>query len=258
VAVDVASAVAAAAATPAVSAKLGTMVPVLIIDDDEALGALLIEYMAGFSIALDQSLEPLDGLERVAQGPVAGDADRYRAVILDVMLPGMTGFDVCRRIRQDSDVPIVMLTARGDVTDRIVGLELGADDYLPKPFEPRELVARLLANVKRPLADSREAHPDEALRRFGSLSIDSARRAASIDGVDVGLTTMEFDLVALLSAQPGRAFSRDEILAVLKGAQHELFSRSVDILVSRTRAKLRPLEPLRTVHRAGYAFIAPD
>jgi len=233
------------------------MVPILLIDDDDALGALLVEYMAGFSIALDQALEPLDGLERLERGPRPDGIDRYRAVILDVMLPGMTGFDVCRRIRQTSQVPIVMLTARGDVTDRIVGLELGADDYLPKPFEPRELVARVLANVKRERAQQPEPPTANEARRFGPLSIDPARRAASIDGIDAGLTTMEFDLVALLSSEPGRAFSRDEILAVLKGAQHELFSRSVDILVSRTRAKLRPLEPLRTVHRAGYAFIAP-
>lgn len=245
---------------------------VLLIDDDEALGDVLREYVAGFSIALEQALLPEAGLAAVATG-------RFEAVVLDVMLPGMTGFDVLRRLRAAHDVPVLMLSARGEVTDRIVGLELGADDYLPKPFEPRELVARLLANLRRPahdvaaptgsrpaLAATGSAGPvpvagagsvPEAVRRFERLSVDTLAREALVDGTAAGLTTKEFELVALLSGEPGRSFSRDAILAVLKGTEHELFTRSVDILVSRVRAKLRPLAPIRTLHGAGYAFVVP-
>ena len=229
------------------------MHPVLLIDDDQGLGDVLVEYVAGFSIALEQALTPEAGLEALASGS-------FEAVILDVMLPGMTGFDVLRRLRRDSDVPVVMLSARGDVTDRIVGLEIGADDYLPKPFEPRELVARVLANLRRPApvgggAGTMSDAP-AGVRRFGRLAVDTLVREAFVDGAPVGLTTREFDLLALLSASPGRAFSRDEILAELTGSDYELFTRSVDILVSRVRAKLRPLEPIRTLHGAGYAFAA--
>ena len=224
------------------------MHPVLLIDDDEGLGDVLGEYVAGFSIRLEQALTPQAGLEALA-------SNRFEAVILDVMLPGMTGFDVLRRLRRDSDVPVVMLSARGDVTDRIVGLEIGADDYLPKPFEPRELVARVLANLRRPAREGAHDGPGP-VRRFERLAIDPLAREAFLDGGAAGLTTKEFDLLLLLSASPGRAFSRDEILAALTGTEHELFTRSVDILVSRLRAKLRPLEPIRTLHGAGYAFAA--
>ena len=227
------------------------MHPVLLIDDDEGLGDVLGEYVAGFSIGLEQALTPGRGLEALASG-------RFEAVILDVMLPGRTGFDVLRELRRASDVPVIMLSARGDVTDRIVGLELGADDYLPKPFEPRELVARVLANLRRPHRQDADGPGPGAVRRFGRLAVDPLAREALVDGASAGLTTKEFDLLALLSSAPGRAFSRDEILAALTGTEHELFTRSVDILVSRLRAKLRPLEPIRTLHGAGYAFVARD
>ena len=222
------------------------MTRVLIIDDDAAFGEVLAEYCRGFSIELEQALTPGAGLEAAASG-------RFEAVILDVMLPGMTGFDVLRKLRETSDLPVLMLSARGELTDRVVGLEIGADDYLAKPFEPRELVARVLANVKRHVPGARRT---EEVRRFGGLEIDVAMRTVRVDGIDVGLTTMEHDLLALLSATPGRALSRDAILAELKGTEHELFSRSVDILVSRVRQKLRPLAPIRTLHGTGYAFIA--
>ena len=233
------------------------MHPVLLIDDDEGLGDVLGEYVAGFSIALEQAVTPEAGLAALA-------SNRFEAVILDVMLLGTTGFDVLRRLRRTSDVPVVMLSARGDVTDRIVGLEIGADDYLPKPFEPRELVARVLANLRRPAREGDAAGDERGgrggrrgpgpTRRFGRLDVDPFAREAYVDGAAARLTTKEFDLLALLSGAPGRAFSRDEIIAALTGSEHELFTRSVDILVSRVRAKLRPLEPIRTLHGAGYAF----
>ena len=223
------------------------------IDDDVRLGEMLVEYCARFGIALVPETTPSAGLARLA----AGDFD---AVVLDVMLPEMDGFDVCREIRTHSDVPIVMLTARGDVTDRVVGLEIGADDYLPKPFDPRELVARLQANTKRRRAPRRDADGDDGVRRFEGLSLDSQTREVRVDDGDatrpLELTTMEYELLVLLAAEPGRAFTRDEILGALKGTEHELYSRSVDILVSRLRAKLRPATPIKTVHGAGYAFVA--
>ena len=223
---------------------------VLLIDDDERLGEVLVEYGEQFSLRIVPKATPGAGLAALA------DAD-FDAVILDVMLPEMDGFAVCRRIRETSDVPIVMLTARGETTDRVVGLEIGADDYLPKPFEPRELVARLQANIKRYRATSPPARgAADEVRRFEGFALHPETREVRVGGRDAGLTTMEYALLMLLASEPGRAFSRDEILGTLKGTEHELFSRSVDILVSRLRAKLRPSTPVQTVHGAGYAFVA--
>ncbi len=220
------------------------MHPILLIDDDQDLGDVLAEYMAGFSIELHRALTPEEAFAALV-------ANTFEAVILDVMLPGMNGFDVCRRVRESSDIPIIMLSARGDVTDRVVGLEIGADDYMPKPFEPRELVARVLANIKRPA----RTQDTGDVQQFGALELNRLRREALVNGQDIALTTMEFDFLALLSSEPGRVFSRDEIIASLKGTDQELFTRSVDILVSRVRAKLKPLSPIRTSHGAGYVFV---
>ena len=168
------------------------------------------------------------------------------------MLPEMDGFEVCKAIRVFSEIPIIMLTARGDVMDRVVGLELGADDYLPKPFEPRELVARLNTIVRRKQTDSFE----EGVLLFDGLQIDSQQRMVSVNDAPVELTTMEYQLLLLMAASPGKDFSRDDILNQLKGTETELFSRSVDILISRLRSKLKPLEPIKTVYGSGYAFVA--
>ena len=162
----------------------------------------------------------------------------------------MDGFETCRQIRQFSDIPIVMLTARGDVTDRIVGLELGADDYLPKPFEPRELMARLQANMKRHQKSSR-VH----ILIFDELMIDTDTREVNVDGNPVELTTKEYELLTILACSAGTTFSRDDLLSAIKGNDLELFSRSIDILVSRLRQKLKPSSPIKTVHGAGYAFV---
>lgn len=223
------------------------MHPVLLIDDDADLGELLREYMAGFSIDVCQAVTPSAGLAQLKR-------QEFQAIVLDVMLPEMNGFDVCREIRRTSDIPIIMLSARGDVTDRVVGLEIGADDYLPKPFEPRELVARVLANIKRPARTRRDSENES----FGRLVIARLRREATVDGQPVNLTTMEFELLTLLSAEPGRVMSRDDIIAALKGTEQELFTRSVDILVSRLRAKLKPLDVIRTSHGVGYVFVGSD
>lgn len=224
---------------------------VLLIDDDGKLGEVLTEYCARFSIRVEPALTPSAGLDKLARTD-------YDAVILDVMLPEMDGFEVCRQIRAGSDVPIIMLTARGDVTDRIVGLELGADDYLPKPFDPRELVARVQTNIKRHqgLASRGTVTTSHPPRHFEHLSLYPDTREVHVDGNPISLTTKEYELLSLLAETPGKAFSRDEIIAALKGTDMELYTRSVDILVSRLRAKLKPAQPVKTIHGAGYAFVA--
>lgn len=224
---------------------------VLLIDDDGKLADVLTDYCAQFDIRIEPALRPSIGLEKLA-------ASKFDAVILDVMMPEMDGFEVCKRIRSTSDIPIIMLTARGDVTDRIVGLELGADDYLPKPFEPRELIARLNSNIKRHAAISMAvpAASGHQTLYFEDITLYPDRREVQVRGQPVELTTKEFDLLIFLATSAGTAFSRDEILAELKGTDNELFSRSVDILVSRLRAKLKPSKPIRTIHGAGYSFAA--
>ncbi|MFK8076036.1 MAG: response regulator transcription factor [Granulosicoccus sp.] len=225
------------------------MNPVLLIDDDGKLAEVLSEYCAKFGIRIEPALLPSIGLEKLHK-------DSYDAVILDVMLPEMDGFEVCKKIRQFTDIPIVMLTARGEVTDRIVGLELGADDYLPKPFDPRELVARLQVNIKRhKQGSSSTSNTDEKELFFEGLCIHTLTREVQVEQNTVELTTMEYSLLLMLSQSPGKAFTRDQILATLKGTETELFSRSVDILVSRLRSKLKPLQAIRTIHGAGYAFV---
>lgn len=219
---------------------------ILLIDDDEALADPLKRFFSQFGLQLENATHPRQGLELI-------EAEPPDLVILDIMLPDMDGFEVCRRIRQQGDLPILMLTARGDVMDRVVGLELGADDYLPKPFEPRELVARINNILKR----SAPVKPEDAVLRFEGLSIDLDRQRVSLGDTPVALTNMEYRLLTLLAGQPGRPFSRDEILNALKGVEADLYTRSVDIQISRLRHKLRPLDPIKTVWGSGYSFVAP-
>jgi len=221
------------------------MLNVLLIDDDEKLAPLLKEYCAKYDIQVSSELLPSGGLQALKQGS-------YSAVILDVMLPEMDGFDVCRAIRAFSQVPIIMLTARGEVTDRVVGLEIGADDYLPKPFDPRELVARINTIVKRKLPPQKNG----AHLTFDGLVIDTEQREVYVNNAKIVLTTMEYQLLHLMAESPGKDFNRDDILNHLKGTETELFSRSVDILISRLRSKLKPTEPIKTIYGSGYAFVA--
>ena len=221
-----------------------SMAKVLLIDDDEDLAELLTEYAQRFAITIEAIHNPIEALDILKQ------QTEYQAIILDVMLPDIDGFETCRRIRQFCDLPVIMLTARGDVTDRIVGLELGADDYLPKPFEPRELMARLQANIKR-----HHKSGSSDLLRFEGLAIDLNTREVQVNEHVIELTTKEYELLCLLATSPGKTFSRDDLLASLKGSELELFSRSIDILVSRLRQKLKPVNPVKTVHGAGYAFV---
>ncbi len=224
----------------------------LLIDDDQHLAAPLATYLQRFDLMLDHADRPSAGLARLASG-------RYDAVILDVMLPEMDGFAVCREIRKTSGIPILMLTARGDVMDRVIGLELGADDYLPKPFEPRELAARLQTILRRQRAerpDRAEAGHGPAQLVFDGLTIHLERRQVLVQGREVELTGTEFELLTLLAREPQKVFSRDDILTRLRGQEADLYTRAVDILISRMRKKLEPLDCIKTVRNAGYAFAA--
>ena len=227
------------------------MTKILLIDDDAKLGELLEAFFQRFDLDLKVALDPEAGLSMLAS--VEPDL-----VILDVMLPGQDGFEVCRTIRKSSAVPIIMLTARGEVTDRIVGLEIGADDYMPKPFEPRELVARIQNVLRR----SNAAKPQGQELQYEGLSVDLDRRTAELDGEELDLTTMEYQLLVLFASNPGKTYTRDEILNELRGIDAQLFSRSVDILVSRLRQKLgdtsKQARFIKTVWGTGYAFIGQE
>jgi len=217
---------------------------ILLIDDDERLAKLLVEYFSRFSLELECCAYPSQGLAKLNGGS-------FDLVILDVMLPEMDGFEVCKAIRKESDIPVIMLTARGDVMDRVVGLELGADDYLPKPFEPRELVVRIQNILKRGAQFSK----DEKVLRFQDLVVDTDLRQATLYNNELSLTSMEYQLIELFAHHPGKTFTRDEILNHLQGIDAEVYSRSVDILVSRLRQKLKPLEIIKTIRGAGYCFV---
>ena len=221
------------------------MPKLLLIDDDPGLAVPLREYFERFNLDLHAEQHPHEGLRYLRE-------QNPDLVILDVMLPDMDGFEVCREIRRDSEVPIIMLTARGEVTDRVVGLELGADDYLPKPFEPRELVARIQRVLKR--TDAR-AGTDSNIWSFPGLRIDRERQSVEVQGEAVAFSHMEYQLVELLAGRPGHPFSRNDILNALRGIDAELYTRAVDVLVSRVRQKLKPTDYIKTVRGAGYSFV---
>ncbi|HEY0954789.1 MAG TPA: response regulator transcription factor [Roseateles sp.] len=229
----------------------------LLIDDDEALAGPLAQYLARFDLQLEAVTRPSAALARLA-------VERFDALILDGMLPEMDGFEFCKRLRAGSEpwsgMPVLMLTARGDLTDRVVGLELGADDYLPKPFEPRELAARLQTILRRTRFAPAPAPvpPSASQLRFEGLQIDTARREVRVAGGIVELTGTEYELLLMLAREPGKVFSRDDILNRLRGQEAELYTRAVDILVSRLRRKLEPLAALKTLRNAGYCFALPE
>ncbi|MGE0805835.1 MAG: response regulator transcription factor [Burkholderiaceae bacterium] len=290
---------------------------ILLIDDDAQLGPPLAAYFERFGLSLAQATRPGDGLRRLRD-------EGFDAAILDVMLPEMDGFELCRTLRRETDIPIIMLTARGELTDRVVGLELGADDYLPKPFEPRELVARVQTVLRRHLssqaalaraaasaprngpaftgvaatatagavigaaqtaatAAAQTAAPAAAPTpaagaataaalstaptpaaaavpqplHFDGLTIDPIRRSVHRGEAAIELTGGEYELLHLLASEPGRVFSRDDILNRLRGHDAELYTRAVDIVVSRLRKKLEPLDCIKTLRGVGYSLALP-
>src|SRR5262245_7701849 len=221
---------------------------VLMIDDDERLAAMVGEYLGALGIQVTTRPTAADGLTLWRHGG-------FEALILDVMLPDLDGFDVCRQVRAASDIPILMLTARGDETDRIVGLELGADDYLPKPFHPRELLARLRAILRRRGGVGTQR---TASLRFGRLEVDRDARVVRLDGEARPLTSDQFELLWALAVNAGRVMSREALMERGRGAALEAFDRSIDVHISRIRAALEadPKHPRRiiTVRGAGYVF----
>jgi DNA-binding response OmpR family regulator len=221
---------------------------VLLIEDDEHLSSMLSEYLGTRGYTVTTRATATDGLKLLHQGGFA-------ALVLDIMLPDLDGFEVCRRVRTESDIPILMLTARGDEMDRIVGLELGSDDYLPKPFNPRELLARLRAILRRrgPAGMARTAP-----LRFGRLEIDRDARAVRVDGLERPLTSYQFELLCVLAMHAGRVMSREALMDHVRGEELEAFDRSIDVHIARIRAALEddPRHPRRiiTVRGAGYVF----
>ena len=220
---------------------------ILLVEDDARLAELICEYLVGAGFRVVLAPFGAAALERLADAP-------FDAVVLDLTLPDMDGLDVCRQLRTKSDTPLLMLTARGDATDRIVGLELGADDYLPKPFEPRELLARLRAILRR-----RGPGPTaQRVLRFGRLEIDCAARALSIDGEPRTITAYQYELLVTFARNAGRVLSRETLMDLVKGEQLEAFDRSIDVHISRIRAAIEddPKQPRRiiTLRGAGYVF----
>ncbi|MCS5611049.1 MAG: response regulator transcription factor [Candidatus Poribacteria bacterium] len=223
------------------------MLKALLIDDDAKLATLLGNYLTKFDIELNSTTKPTLALELIAE-------HQPDLIILDVMMPKMNGFQVCSGIRKKYKIPIIMLSARGESLDRVKGLDLGADDYIAKPFEPRELVARIHSLLRR-VADEDEDYYSQDI-----FEVDTIGRAISMDGQILSLTNMEFELLELLLANPGTLFSRDDILKHLRGIEAKIFSRSIDILISRLRQKIEanPKEPkfIKTIWGKGYMFLS--
>jgi DNA-binding response OmpR family regulator len=224
------------------------LIKLLLIEDDERLARLTARYLAGHSLVVHH--EP-DG----ARGLAEAVRNRYDAVILDLMLPGRNGMEVCRELRARQDVPILMLTARGEEADRVLGLETGADDYITKPFSARELLARIRAQVRRARG---KAGPTLQSVVVGKLELDPSRLSASYDGVQLALTAYEFALLKVLAERAGRVLNREQLLDLAKGDAEAAFDRSIDGHISRLRAKLGddPRSPriIKTVRGAGYVL----
>jgi len=224
------------------------MTKVLLIDDDKKHSELLQAYFKRFGINLLCAFEAEEGFKKL-------NREEPDLLLLDIMLPGKDGFEICREVRKTSNIPIIMLTARGDVIDRVSGLELGADDYIGKPFEPRELVARVQAILRR----SETAGPVAGQLTFEGLSIDTETRSVRVDDKPVDLTSMEYELLLILARRHGRKLSRDDILSELRGIDAAILTRSVDIMISRLRQKIgdsvKPPRFIQTVWGRGYSFI---
>ena len=221
---------------------------ILIIDDDADLNALLTEYLGRFGHQLRSATTAARGLSELRR-------ELPDLVILDIMLPDIDGLSLCREIRGEFDVPIVMLTARGEVADRVMGLELGADDYVPKPFEPRELVARIQSVIRRTASKA----PLSGALEFDGLRLEKETRRVVLDSEAVELTTMEFELLTILMQSHGRVLSRNYLIERLRGIDVDVYDRSIDMLVSRLREKLRDNAQsprfIKTIRLTGYQFV---
>ena len=225
---------------------MSTMTKALLIDDDQKLGDLLKNYLKSYDIDLSAINDPRNAIDTINHlGP--------DLLILDVMMPHINGFELCKMIREESDTPIIILSARGEADDKVKGIDLGADDYLSKPFEARELVARIHSLLRR-------TQKDLTARSDQIFEVDQQRLEVSLNGSVLDLTTKEFELMDLFIKNPGVIFTRDEIIKEIKGIDAHLFSRSIDILISRLRHKIEddPKEPklIKTIWGKGYMFVA--
>jgi two-component system, OmpR family, phosphate regulon response regulator OmpR len=219
----------------------------LVVDDDDRLRGLLVEYLGARGFTVESVADGEAALARARRGGID-------LVVLDVMMPKKDGFEVLKELRAFSKVPVLMLTARGDETDRIVGLEIGADDYMPKPFNPRELAARVQAILRR-VAEPKEAN---AIVSSGKVVVDGDRRTASIDGRPIELTTTEFEILRTLVANAGRVIPRERLMLLARGEEWAAYERSVDVHISHLRKKLgddpRTPELIKTVRGVGYVM----
>ncbi|MFD2112382.1 response regulator [Thiorhodococcus fuscus] len=229
-----------------------TPLRILVVDDDPGLRALLSDYLAqeGFAVASAEDGHAMDAWLALHETDL---------IILDLMLPGEDGLTLTRRLRAKTDLPIIMLSARGDDVDRIVGLEVGADDYLPKPFNPRELLARIRAVMRRNRPSERaERTPDHEIIQFGPYRLDPDQYELRRDDQPVGLTSGEFELLRVLAEHPDRVLDRDRLLDLLKGYERSPFDRSIDVQIARLRAKIEPETKhpryIRTIWGKGYMF----
>ncbi len=228
------------------------MVPVLLIDDDAELGKLLEEYLQSEQLHLDSAYDGPSGLQKALANP-------YAVIVLDVMLPGMSGLDVLKQLRLKSTVPVLMLTARGSELDRILGLELGADDYLPKPFNPRELVARLRAILRR--TSSTTTNGPAVPIHLADVELHPESRSVSCDGKPVTLTGAEFDLLHTFLRSAGKIISREDLTQAALGRPMSAMDRSIDVHVSNLRRKLGPYdgeqERIKAIRGSGYVYLLP-
>ncbi len=227
--------------------------PVLIIDDDAVLAGFLARFLEKYGFKLSHAGNVQDGLRAI-------ELHKPVAVLLDINLPGGSGLDLCRKIRERNPVPIIMISSLGESSDKVLGLQLGADHYLPKPFEPRELVAHLEAVLRR--ASHAMTPAGNELIQLGGLEVDVSRRQVSVDGKLVEISSAEFDLLRLFVSRPGHVFDRDEILDALKGVEWDAYNRSIDVIVSRLRKRLgddtKQPRFLKTVRGAGYLFLPQE
>lgn len=222
---------------------------ILVIDDDKKLCDLLTQYLQRYDYSVDYRTNPIEGL-KVVENKVVD------LIILDVMLPEMDGFEVLKTLRKNNSIPVIMLTARGDTMDKIVGLELGADDYLPKPYEPRELLARIQSILRR---SNNSVNTTTQEFKSGDLCVNSYKKTSTLANIDLNLTTMEFEILLLLIRNSTRVISRDDIMDEIRGVDWNAFNRSIDVAMSRLRTKLnddaKHPEYIKTIWGRGYQFI---
>jgi DNA-binding response OmpR family regulator len=231
-------------------AEAGDELRIVYVEDDEKLGRLTAKYLESHGVLVTLVADPREAIATVLR-------DRPDVVLLDLMLPGMSGLDVCRRLRQHVDTPILMVTARGEEADRVLGLEGGADDYVAKPFSSRELLARVRAHARRARG---KVGPEAQEFRVGDLRLDTSSRTAVLGGETLTLTTYEYDLLRVFAERPGRVLTREQLVEAVRGSADEAFDRSIDVHISHLRKKLgddpRNPQRLKTVRGVGYVFSA--